>query len=477
MLRLQACYLRMACAITLVLPLRPTTAQEGRPPAPDTITPRGRLSSALATTRSITGLGPAGPISDGQFVVLMAGGPTALALDTVRTRGAVEGGCPEHAFAGELPAGTDSESVALGGQTLVVIVEGAHRATNSCQVEWNLSPFSIWRAAALPGAQGSIARTPLAARLLVDGAPVEPLRGYTRPAYRRLATGWEREGNQLRYYYDMSVVRPRADGRPHEMAVRVWDRAPVPVTIRLEPLEAERLALEYVSARLAEPRAGDSASRLAIRPLIPVPRELQRIVDSARTDVVAAGMRSAAWVTTGRDSTPSNHAVARLLMAEALLARREPALAQAMVASVLREHPCLVPPAGASSTVVELAQTARTGAPCRPVSPVRAGAFSVVPGLGNLVAHDRMGAAVGAIVVGSAIFAALHYESQAKSRYAEYLASRDPVEIPVLYQSVIDLRTQRGVAINVAVGTWIIDALWAVRSANVHNARIADDRF
>jgi len=265
--------------------------------------------------------------------------------------------------------------------------------------------------------------------------------------------------------------------RPHEMAVRVWDREPVPVTIRLEPLEAERLALEYVSARLAEQRAGDSASRLAIRPLIPVPRELQRIVDSARTDVVAAGMRSAAWVTTGRDSTPSNHAVARLLMAEALLARREPALAQAMVASVLREHPCLVPPAGASSTVVELAQTARTGAPCRPVSPVRAGAFSVVPGLGNLVAHDRMGAAVGAIVVGSAIFAALHYESQAKSRYAEYLASRDPVEIPVLYQSVIDLRTQRGVAINVAVGTWIIDALWAVRSANVHNARIADDRF
>ena len=96
---------------------------------------------------------------------------------------------------------------------------------------------------------------------------------------------------------------------------------------------------------------------------------------------------------------------------------------------------------------------------------------------GSFVANDRLGGAVGAIVVGSAIFAALHFESQAKSRYAEYLASRNPVELPVLYQTVTDLRTQRGVAIDVAVGSWIIDALWAVHSANVHNARIADDRF
>ena len=325
----------------------------------------------------------------------MAAGPTALALDTLRARGAVEPGCPEHAFASELPAGTDSESVALGGQTLVVIVAGAHRATNSCQVEWNLSPFTIWRAAALPGAQGSIARAPLAARLLVDGAAVEPLRAYTRPAYRRLATSWEREGNQLRYYYDMSVIRPRADGRPHQIAVRIWDRAPAPVTIEVESAEAERLALEYVSARLGEARSGDSASRLVIRPLVPVPNDLQRIVDSSRTDVVAAGVRAAAWVTSGRDSTPRNRAVARLLTAEALLARREPALAQAMVVSVQREHPCLVPPAGSSSTVVELARTNRAGASCRPVSPVRAGALSIVPGLGSLVANDRRGCGAG----------------------------------------------------------------------------------
>jgi len=29
----------------------------------------------------------------------------------------------------------------------------------------------------------------------------------------------------------------------------------------------------------------------------------------------------------------------------------------------------------------------------------------------------------------------------------------------------------------VAVGSWIVDALWAVHRAKVHNARIADDRF
>jgi hypothetical protein len=148
-----------------------------------------------------------------------------------------------------------------------------------------------------------------------------------------------------------------------------------------------------------------------------------------------------------------------------------------MVVSVQREHPCLVPPAGSSSTVIELARTSRDAAPCRPVSPLRAASLSVVPGLGSLVANDRMGAAVGAIVVGSALFAAWHYESQARRRYAEYLASRDPVEIPVLYQSVTDLRTQRGVAIDVAVGTWIIDALWAAHSAHAHNQRVADDRF
>ena len=477
MLRLQARHRSAACAIVLVLPLRLAAAQEGRPPAPDSVAPRGRLSSAMAIPPAATGLGPAGPISDGQFVVLMAAGPTALALDTVRTRAAVEPGCPEHALASELPAGADADSVALGGQTLVVIVVGAHRATNSCQVAWNLSPFTIWRAAALPGAQGSIARAPLAARLIVDGAAVPPLRAYTRPAYRRLASGWEREGNQLRYYYDMSVVRPRADGRPHQIAVRIWDRAPAPVTIDVESAAAERLALEYVSARLAEPRSGDSASRLTIRPLVPIRNDLQRIVDSSRADVVAAGTRAAAWVTTVRDSAPSNRAVARLLTAEALLARREPVLAQAMVVSVQREHPCLVPPAGSSATVVELARTNRAGAPCQPVSPVRAAALSVVPGLGSYVAHDRVGAAVGATVVGGAIVAALAFEAQAKSRYRDYLAARDPVQIPLLYQEVIDLRNQRGVAIDVAVGSWIVDALWAVHRAKVHNARIADDRF
>jgi len=175
MLRLQARHRSAACAIVLVLPLRLAAAQEGRPPAPDSVAPRGRLSSAMAIPPAATGLGPAGPISDGQFVVLMAAGPTALALDTVRTRAAVEAGCPEHALASELPAGADADSVALGGQTLAVIVVGAHRATNSCQVAWNLSPFTIWRAAALPGAQGSIARAPLAARLIVDGAAVPPL--------------------------------------------------------------------------------------------------------------------------------------------------------------------------------------------------------------------------------------------------------------------------------------------------------------
>jgi len=453
MLRLHARPRAVVCSIALLAPFR-LAAQQGRPPQPDSITPPGRLGPPPSSPAAGApgGSGPVGPISDGQFVVLIAAGPTALALDTLRGRGAVEPGCPEHAFASELPAGTDSESVALGGQTLVVIVTGAHRATNSCQVEWNLSPFTIWRAAALPGAQGSVARTPLSARLRIDGAEVEPLRAYTRPAYRRLPSGWEREGNQLRYYYDMSVVRPRADGRRHEIAVRIWDRAPAPTTIEVDSAEAERLALEYVGARLlAEPRSGD-------------------------TDVVAAGVR-AAWVTAARDSAPRNRAVARLLTAEALLARREPALAQAMVVSVQREHPCLVPPAGSSSTVVELARTNRAGASCRPVSPVRAGALSIVPGLGSFVANDRLGGAVGAIVVGSAIFAALHFESQAKSRYAEYLASRNPVEIPVLYQTVTDLRTQRGVAIDVAVVSWIIDALWAVHGANAHNARIADDRF
>jgi hypothetical protein len=477
MLRLHAHHRSAACAIIFVLPLRLAAAQEGRPAAPDSVMPHGHLSSAVATPAAATGLGPAGPISDGQFVVLMAAGPTALALDTVRTRTAVEPGCPEHALAGELPAGTDADSAALGGQTLVVIVVGAHRATNSCQVEWNLSPFTIWRAAALPGAQGSIARAPMAARLIVDGAAIEPLRAYLRPAYRRLATGWEREGNQLRYYYDMSVVRPRADGRPHQMAVRIWDRAPAPVTIDVESVDAERLALEYVSARLAEPRSGDSASRLVIRPLVPIRGDLQRIFDSSRADVVAAGMHAAAWATTVGDSAPSNRAVARLLTAEALLARREPELAQAMVVSVQREHPCLVPPAGSSSTVVELARTNRAGVPCQPVSPVRAAALSIVPGLGSYVANDRIGAVVGAAVVGGAIAAAFHYESQAKSRYQAYLASRDPVQISLLYQSVTDLRTQRGVAIDVAIGSWIVDALWAIHRANVHNARIADDRF
>ena len=48
---------------------------------------------------------------------------------------------------------------------------------------------------------------------------------------------------------------------------------------------------------------------------------------------------------------------------------------------------------------------------------------------------------------------------------------------PSSIKSVTDLRAQRGVAIGVGAGMWIIDALWAAYGAHVHNQRIADDRF
>ena len=84
--------------------------------------------------------------ADGGYVLVLAGGPTASTLDTMRVR-ATTRGCFAPAAAGDFPPGTDSQSVALGGQTLVMVVLGVQKETNSSLIVWNFQTLTVWRAA------------------------------------------------------------------------------------------------------------------------------------------------------------------------------------------------------------------------------------------------------------------------------------------------------------------------------------------
>lgn len=475
MLRIPSRAGAMACSIALLAPLRYVAAQESRPAAPDSAPP-SREVAPISATRPFGGLPSPHLISDAQYVVLVATGPTALALDTMRLRD-VAPECAERSSADALPPGADSESVALGGQFLVVIVTGAQKGESDCQIRWNLSPLSIWRAATMPALGSGAPAVPVAARLRVDGSSVAAAMAYSRPSYERTRTGWRRAGNQLRYYYDMSVVRPRSDGLPHEIVVQVWDRGSTPAQFDLEPAAAEGLALQYVGWKLATTPPRGAAQQLAIAPSRRVPPALERILEGSRTDLLAAGIRAAAWLSTRRESSASSDVVARLISTEALLVEGDPALAEALIASVRREHPCLVPPLGSSARLVELVDANREASRCRPVSPMRSASLSIVPGLGNLAVNDRRTAAVGAGLVAAMFAGALLLNSQANQRYAEYQSSRDPAELDVIYDSVRDLRGQRATAIKIGVGLWALDALSAVRGAMSRERRIADDRF
>ena len=475
MIRIHSGAWAVVCLLMLLGLAPRAVAQHGRPQAPDSAAP-SREVAPIAATRPLAGLPSPYVYSDGRFVVLLATGPTAVAMDSVRLRN-IAPECAEHSSADALPPGAESESVGLGGRFLVVVVTSAHKGERACQIQWNLSPVSIWRAAAMPATDSSASAVPVAARLHVDGSFVAPSMAYARPSYQRTQSGWHRAGNQLRYYYDMSVVRPRPDGRPREIVVQIWDRGPTPVEFDIEPAAAEGLALQYVGWTLATAPLTGVGSRLAIDPSRRVAPPLERILDGARTDMITAGIRAAAWASVPGASFAGGDVIARLVSAEALLAQADPSLAQALIASIRRGHPCLSPPPGSSARLVELVEANRDAGRCRPVSAMRAASLSVVPGLGNLAVNDRRTAVIGAGFVGLAFTRALLMNSKASKRYAEYLASRDPAAVDAMYESVRDARGQRSTAIRIGVGLWVLDALSAVRGAKERERSIADDRF
>jgi hypothetical protein len=282
-------------------------------------------------------------------------------------------------------------------------------------------------------------------------------------------------GSQLRYYYDMSIVRPREDGHPRQIALMIWDREPAPSTFEIESTGADRLALDYLGRTLATSSA--TGAGRALYPSRPQPTAVTRIVDTSATDVIAAGLRAVEWLGPQRTTSSAGSVVARLVAAEALLSSGESSLASSLVASVRREHPCLVPPTGSSSALVAMAQARRPGPSCRPVSPLQAGAYSIVPGMGNLAVNDRRTAAIGGGLVLAAFARALIADRTAKRRYSEYQAITDESKARLLYDSVREARGQRENALRLAGTLWVLDAFSAVLGARKHGERIANDRF
>ena len=108
---------------------------------------------------------------------------------------------------------------------------------------------------------------------------------------------------------------------------------------------------------------------------------------------------------------------------------------------------------------------------------MQAARLSLIPGRGNLAVNDRRRAIISRGLMLGTMARALMLDAQARQRYSEYQSARDEFEAEVTYESVRDLRRQRGLMLSVAGIVWIYDAVSAMRGAERRAQRIADDGF
>jgi hypothetical protein len=458
-------------------------AQPGtRPLPPDTVALAASAASPPVYLRTLGQL-PSAYVSaaDPQFRVVMAPAPIAAALDTLAAVDVMGRMCKGAPSLDQAPAGLPPEPVALDAERyLVLVVVPGSYTRRICEQDWNATALSIWRGLAFNDTTLARLSPPGALSLTIDGVAIPAVASVARPAFERRNNGWARVGDQLRYYYDMAVLAPRRDGRPHVIEVAVWlegGRARV-----LSPAaEVARMSSDqFVVWRLAtDPRHGGESS-VTLTPKHPIIGGIRSaLAEAAGGRLEMGAMKAVEWLGAAprqRDGSAEG-TVAKLLVAEAMVQRGDSDVAAAFVADAQRSHPCLVPPAGASPAVLRLATTLRSEPSCREYDPRAAFRRGLLlPGLGHAVQNERRAALTAGGIVAGVFVRALVLNAEGNRRYAEYQASTDYGLAPQLHSEAASVRSRARTAFLAGIGLWVGDAILAALQARTHNEMVARDR-
>lgn len=465
-------------SLSLMLSER-SSAQSTSAASPDTVLPPTAGSIAPDYLRAVAALPSPEFESNGQYLVQLVAAPSAARLDTLRSLPANLQECAATPASQTLPRGQDSESIALDGTSyFVVIVVAAKPPRSACATAWSLSDVAIWRGMSLADPSRPAAAEARAAELEVDGRPVSPAFAVRRPAFELADGVWKQAGTQLRYYYDMSLLEPR-NGPSHRLVMRVWGREGPPAVIDVQSAASRRLSFEYIAWMLARaPRAG-VAPALSLRPAQLISPPVRRLVDSAKVDLIAAGTHAASWTSsqTGRESLRDDHAISSIIVAEALLANGEQAIAAAVVADVRRSHPCLVPPIGSSESLIRIAREPVITPRCVPLDVAKVRRARLVPGRLNMMAGRRGAGLAAAGAVGTALVVAVVFDHRARGKMKDARASDNSLQYSFLRSRAAFDRETSKIAAAVGAGVWIYDAVTAGRAAYRHDRDVAADRL
>lgn len=462
-------------ALVLVAPA-PALAQA--PGAlPDT-TPLPIVSdSAPAYLSKIGRLDNAVQMGDSRHQILLAAAPTATQLDADLDRGALIDACPSGPSPGAGPARADRLVARNAADLLVIVATGTPEGNTLCEWRWNSTQAAVWRS--LFYADSIRQRSsPIALQLEVDGRPVAPVSYVSRPAYEWNNGAWVRAGSQLRYYYDMQLLRRRPDGGVPKLRVLVWGNGIVsPSSFALLETRLDHLGDEYLAWRFAtlDERTG---LRSQLQPRRAVGSELSAALKEAHDNRIVSGALDASMhLALSSAGSPYERMVARAIVSDAAYQLGDSLQARALVARIHQEAPCLQLPSGAVRALQTFAESLpHRGCEIRPLGRI-ALAGLIVPGGSHYATGSRLYGSIVTGIVGSLAAGALVRERTARDHYARYESATTIQSAYQWYTSAVELRQHaRSAAVSAGVA-WVADAVLTTALAQYHNMKVARDRL
>ena len=449
---------------------------QGTPPSPPADTAVPVVAVQPAYLQSIRAVAPAVILGQTPYRVLLAPAATAAALDTVDFRDSLSRACPGATSAP--PVEYSPGGVAIDPtKYFVVIAATASASVEGCAAAWNASGASMWSGLTLGVRAGEPSFTPRALHLFANGITIEPALSLSRPLLERRGTEWRRAGTQLRYYYPMSVLGAWKSGPRPQLVVQVWSSANVPTSFEMSAAEGERMQFAYAAFRLAT--TDGSARPVHLTPRHPVAPELREILGTAATRPDSSALQAAELVSTMRGATLPAYQrdVAAILIAEVLTQHGDTIAARSLLRSVGARRACLVPPAGASTSLVAAVAVSHSR-PCREHSPLASLGFGlVVPGGGHWLQGSRILGVLSTGLISGLLVSAYTQDAAARNTYARYQQSRLDVEATDLFEFANVQRAAARRRVQVGVVLLGADAALAALLAVLDNREIARGRL
>jgi hypothetical protein len=405
------------------------------------------------------------------YRLLVASALSGAVLDAADVNLMMRAVCKEEGQSQTPPPSPDSAFVSLGADYFTVVVVPSSTTAAECAQRWDSDRLSIWRGLSFGQSHEGAPTWPRSIRFMADDSVVEPVRAIAHQAHSVRNGSWEHSRSQLRYYYPMKALSPRADGKARRLSVEVWDESGRPSTVIISDAAVQRMVVDYALWRIATSTPRNRTVQFAPRHQA-ASAMLQPIGVVAHESLRDAALRLSPHVVETSTEATDGVDVTSLLMGEADLAAGDVPAAKSMIRAAWERSECVEAPAGSSEQLRELVTIIR-GLPCSPKETQRAFATGLLlPGGGHFVNANRAGGFAFMGIVGGALATALRTNAAASSRLAAYQASRDYYEAPRLYEETTALRAQTRTWLAAGVALWLSDAFLAALEGHVRNALI-----